>query len=249
MVDAVLRQAGVLRFHSGEELFDAAELFESQPLPRGREIGILTNSRGVATLAADACATRGLQVSEASEAQNPLVLGVGAGPDEYAASIRELLADAGIDALMVYYVDHQDGHPDAVLHAISAVSAEQSKPVVASVVRSDGGLPARNGSAVPNFLFPESCAAVLAHAAERRDWLSRPLGEAPHYPDLNGTAARALIASFLDHEPTGGWLSLADAEALLATHGIPAAASHRCRGLVGAVAAAQELGGPVANDG
>ncbi len=246
VVDAVFRQAGVLRFRSGEELFDAAELFESQPLPRGREIGILSNSAGVATLAADACSTRGLQLSEASEAQNPLVLGVGAGPDEYASSIRELLDDAGIDALMVYYVDRQDGHPDAVLHAISAASAGQSKPVVASVVRSDGGLPARNGSHVPNFLFPESCAAVLAHAADRRDWLSRPLGEAPHYPGLNGTAARELIASFLDHEPTGGWLSLADAEALLATHGIPAAASHRCRGLVGAIAAAQELGGPVA---
>jgi acyl-CoA synthetase (NDP forming) len=241
-----LHQAGVLRFRSGEELFDAAQLFERQPLPRGREIGIVSNSRGVATLAADACATRGLQVSEATEAQNPLVLGVGAGPDEYAASIRELLGDAGIDALMVYYVDRHDGRPEAVLQAISAVSAGQSKPVVASVVRSDGRLPARSGPDVPNFLFPESCAAVLARAAERREWLSRPLGEAPNYPDLNRTAARALIASFLDHEPAGGWLSLADAEALLATHGIRTAASHRCRGLVGAVAAAQELGGPVA---
>jgi acyl-CoA synthetase (NDP forming) len=246
VIDALLRQAGVLRFRSGEELLDAAELFERQPLPRGREIGIVSNSRGVATLAADACATRGLQVSEATEAQNPLVLGVGAGPDEYAASICELLGDAGIDALMVYYVDRHDGHPEAVLHAISAVSAGQSKPVVASVVRSDGRLPARSGSDVPNFLFPESCAAVFARAAERRDWLSRPLGEAPNYSDLKGTAARALIDSFLDHEPAGGWLSLADAEALLATHGIPTAASHRCRGLVGAVAAAQELGGPVA---
>jgi acyl-CoA synthetase (NDP forming)/GNAT superfamily N-acetyltransferase len=246
VVDALLRQAGVLRFRSGEELFDAAELFERQPLPRGREIGIVSNSRGVTTLAADACATRGLQVSAATEAQNPLVLGVGAGPGDYAASTRELLGDAGIDALMVYYVDRHGGDPDAVLHAISAVSAQQSKPVVASVVRSDGGLPARSGSDVPNFLFPESCAAVLARAVERRDWLSRPLGEAPSYPDLGGTAARALIGSFLDREPAGGWLSLADAEVLLSTHGIPTAASHRCRGLVGAVAAAQELGGPVA---
>ena len=178
----------------------------------------------MATLAADACATRGLEVSEASDAQNPLVLGVGAGPDEYAARIRELLGDAGIDALMVYYVDRHDGDPEAVLDAISAVSNGQSKPVVASVVRSDGRLPARSGSGVPNFLFPESCAAVLARAAERRAWLSRPLGERPHYPDVNGTAARELIASFLDHEPAGGWLSLADAEALLATHGIPVAA-------------------------
>ena len=71
-VDALLRQAGVLRFRGGEELFDTADFFERQRLPRGRRIGIVSNSAGVATLAADACATRGLQVSEVSEAQNPM---------------------------------------------------------------------------------------------------------------------------------------------------------------------------------
>ena len=122
---------------------------------------------------------------------------------------------------MVFYVDFYDGDPEAVLDAISAVSEGQPKPVVASVLRSDGQLPARTGAGVPNYLFPESCAAVLARAAERREWLSRPLGEPPHYRDLDGPAARTVIASFLDREPAGGWLSLAEAEALLATHGIP----------------------------
>ena len=246
VVDALLHQAGVLRFRGGEELFDAAEFFERQPLPRGRRIGIVSNSVGVATLAADACATRGLEVREAREPQNPLVVGISAGAEEYAASIRVLLGDAGIDALMVFYVDFYDGDPEAVLDAISTVSAGQPKPVVASVLRSDGQLPARTGLGVPNFLFPESCAAVLAGAAERREWLSRPLGEPPHYRDLDGPAARAVIASFLDREPAGGWLSLADAEALLATHGIPVAASHRCGDVECAVATAGEIGGPVA---
>ena len=61
------------------------------------------NSAGVATLAADACATRGLEVAEASDPQSPLTLGIGAGPDEDAASIRELLGDVGVDALIVRY--------------------------------------------------------------------------------------------------------------------------------------------------
>ena len=246
VVDALLQQAGVLRFRGGEELFNAAEFFERQPLPSGRRIGIVSNSAGVATLAADACATRGLQVREASNAQNPLVMGVGAGPDEYAASIRELLGDASIDALMAFYVDVYDGNPEAVLEAISAASERQPKPVVASVVRSDGRRRPRTDLGVPNFLFPESCAAVLARAAERREWLSRPLGERPHYHDLDGPAARALIASFLDREPAGGWLSLAEAEALLATHGIPVAASRCCRDVERAVAVAAEIGAPVA---
>jgi acyl-CoA synthetase (NDP forming)/RimJ/RimL family protein N-acetyltransferase len=246
VVDALLYQAGVLRFRGGEQLFDAAEFFVRQPLPSGRRIGIVSSSAGVATLAADACATRGLEVSAASDAQNPLVLGISAGPAEYAASIREFLGDARIDALMVFYVDFYDGDPEAVLDAISAVCGGQPKPVVASVLRSDGRLPASRGSSVPNYLFPESCAAVLSRAAERREWLSRPLGEPPHYRDLDGPAARAVILSFLDRDPAGGWLSLADAEALLATHGIPLAASHRCCDVERAVAVAAEIGSPVA---
>ena len=57
-VDALLQHGGVQRFRTGEELFNAAEFFDRQPLPSGCQIGIVTNSAGMATLAADACATR-----------------------------------------------------------------------------------------------------------------------------------------------------------------------------------------------
>ena len=244
-VDALFKHAGVLRFRGGDELFNAADFFERQPLPRGRRIGIVSNSAGPATLAADACATWGLQVNEMSEAENPRVVGIIAGADEYAASVRALLGDDGIDALMVIYVDVRGGEPEAVLDAVSAVSQGHPKPVAASVVCSDGRLPARSGLGPPNFLFPESCAAVLARAEERREWLSRPLGEPPHYLDLNPEAARAVITAVLDREH-GGWLSLEQAGALLATHGIPVAASHRCRNVESAVALAAEIGAPVA---
>ena len=246
VVDALFYQAGVLRFGAGEELFNAAEFFERQPLPNGRRIGILSNSAGVARLAADACATRELEVREATETQNPLVLGVSAGPAEYGVGVRRVLGEGAIDALIVCYVDVHEGDPEAVLDAISAVSDGQPKPVVASVVRSDGRRRPRTGSGVPNFLFPESCADVLARAAERREWLSRPLGEAPSYRDVDGPAARAVIASFLDREPAGGWLSLAEAEALLATHGITFYPSRRCSDIECAVAAAAEIGDRVA---
>ena len=245
-VDALLRQAGVLRFRGGEELFNAADFFERQPLPSGRRIGIVSNSAGPATLAADACATRGLEVGETGEAPNPLVLRISAGADEYAATVRALLGDGGIDALMVIYVGVPNADPEAVLDAVAKVSQGHPKPVAASVVRSDGQLPVRTGSGPPNFAFPESCADVLARAAERREWLSRPLGEPPQYLDLDTEAARAAVTSALEREPAGGWLSLDQAEALLATHGIPVAASHQCRNVEHAVAMAAEIGAPVA---
>ncbi|GAC1321962.1 MAG: bifunctional GNAT family N-acetyltransferase/acetate--CoA ligase family protein [Thermoleophilaceae bacterium] len=244
VVDALLHQAGVMRFRSGEELFNAAEFFEAQSLPRGRRVGILSNSAGIATLAIDACADGGLVVSRA-DAGNPLVLGMHAGPEEYGASARRLLADTGVDALIAYYVELSSGDAGGVLEAVSGASVDEAKPVVASVVSGDGRLPPSAPQTVPNYLFPEACVRVLARAAERRDWLSRPLGNRPRYDSVDGAAARELVAGCIERGG-GGWLAAAEAEALIASHGIPVISSTACPDLESAVAAASRVACPVA---
>jgi acetate---CoA ligase (ADP-forming) len=249
VVDALFRQAGVLRFRSGDELFNAAAFFESQPLPLGRRIAVLSNSAGVATLAADACATRRLALaSPAADINNPTVLGIRAGPEDYAAALASLLADQGVDAAMVYYVDLFGDGPEPVLDAVSGACAGQGKPVVASILGGDGKLPAGGGDSVPNFVFPEACAAVLGRAVERREWLSRPLGQRPRFDDLDSSAAGALISSALERDGAEGgrWLPLAQAEALLATHGIEIVSSQRCDQVDAALAAAAGLDAPIA---
>jgi acyl-CoA synthetase (NDP forming) len=243
MFEAVLQHAGVLRFASAQEMLEAAELFESQPLTRGPQIGILSNSPAVARLGANACTSRALSVRGP---ENPLVLGPGAGPREYGAGIRRLLADPSVDALMVCYVDHPGGSGRAIMEAAAAACHERSKPAVACIVGADGGRVSSSAGSVPNFVFPESCAAALARAAERRAWLSRPLGERPSYVDIDTAAARALIDAILKQPPAGGWLEPEDLEVLLTTHGIRPAGTHRCGDVGRALAAAKAIGGPVA---
>jgi len=46
-VEALFRQAGVLRARTLEELVDAASLLSGQPLPRGPRVGVLTNAGGL----------------------------------------------------------------------------------------------------------------------------------------------------------------------------------------------------------
>jgi acyl-CoA synthetase (NDP forming)/RimJ/RimL family protein N-acetyltransferase len=248
LVDALLDQAGVLRFRSGEDLFNAAEFFESQPLPNGRRIGIVSNSAGVATLAADACTARGLLAGvPEGEIDNPLVLGIQAGPAQYAEGVHALLADPGVDALMVHYVDLSGGEPLAVLETISAASVAQDKPVVASVITADGRLPAGAHSTVPNFLFPDACANVLDRAAERRSWLSRPLGQRPRYDDIDSTNARELMAPHLgESADLGHWLPTVEAESLIGTQGIQVVRSYHCQDADEAASVAAEIAGPVA---
>ena len=245
LVDALLLQAGVMRFHSGEELFDTAEFFETQPLPLGHRMGIVSNSRGVAALAVDACGSRGLAVGRS------LVIGSRAGPADYAASMRGLFTGQAIDAVMAYYVDVGGGDPLSVLAAISEAAAEQNKPVVASVLGSDGRRVERQGDSVPNFRFPETCAGVLARAVERREWLSRALGQRPEFDGIDAEAARARVAAWLEDHPAagtqedGGWLPTAESEALLATHQIPFVASESCPDVERAVSSATVLGGQI----
>ncbi|HEY7076754.1 MAG TPA: GNAT family N-acetyltransferase, partial [Solirubrobacteraceae bacterium] len=240
VVDALLREAGVLRFHSGDQLFQTAELFEHQPLPHGRRVGIVSNSAGLATLAGDACAGRELKVADTR------VLGIQARAADYEASARELLGDPTVDALLACYAELHGGEPRAVLEAITRAAAGAEKPVVASVVGADGHRPQSRLRDVPNFPFPESCAGVLARAARRREWLSRPLGQSPSFTDLDPDAARGLVAQRLEQDDGGGWLSGEDAEALVATHGVPALAAVHCAEAEAAIAAAAALGAPIA---
>ena len=62
VVDALFRQAGVIRTERLEEMFDVAALLAHQPLPRGRRVAILTNAGGPGILAADACEANGLEL-------------------------------------------------------------------------------------------------------------------------------------------------------------------------------------------
>ena len=58
------RQAGVVEVRSGAELLDAARAVDTQPLPRGDRVAIVTNSGGTGVELADLLADEGLVVPE-----------------------------------------------------------------------------------------------------------------------------------------------------------------------------------------
>ena len=62
LYDALFRQSGVIRAYSVEDLYEWAWAFSCLPLPKGRNIAILTHSGGPASSLADACNRWGLKV-------------------------------------------------------------------------------------------------------------------------------------------------------------------------------------------
>ncbi len=66
-MDALFRQAGVIRAASLEELVDVATLLSTQPAPRGRGVAVLTNAGGLGIMCADACEAAGLTLPPLAE--------------------------------------------------------------------------------------------------------------------------------------------------------------------------------------
>ena len=60
LIDTLLRQSGVIRTHTLEEMFDVAALLANQPVPQSNRVAIVTNAGGPGILAADACEANGL---------------------------------------------------------------------------------------------------------------------------------------------------------------------------------------------
>ena len=64
MLDALMRQTGVIRVDTTEELLDVSRVLASQPVPTGRRVAVVANAGGPAVVTADACAGGGLEVTE-----------------------------------------------------------------------------------------------------------------------------------------------------------------------------------------
>jgi acetyl coenzyme A synthetase (ADP forming)-like protein len=268
-VDALFRQAGVIRVDTLEQLLDTAQMLAHQPLPAGRRVAIVGNAGGPGILAADACAGAGLDVPELSDATqaalrafvasdasvgNPVDLVASATAEQYERALDVVLADTAIDALLVLFVPPLVTNADDVAGAIArAVERTPDKPVLAcflgragvpDALRGDG-----NRRTVPSYAFPEAAAHALGRAAELADWRARPTGQLRKYEDLDVDGARRLVADALretSDDPTGVWLDPVAAARLLDCFGVPLLVPHHVTDAAHAGQVADALGYPVA---
>ena len=112
---ALFEQAGIIAAANLGELLDTAALLASQPVPAGGRVGVVSNTRGAAVLAADACGDAGLQVAGlAADTQRALrdLLGrqalvagpvdttVLVGPGRFRQCLELVGADPGVDAVL-----------------------------------------------------------------------------------------------------------------------------------------------------
>jgi acetyl coenzyme A synthetase (ADP forming)-like protein len=262
-VDAIFRQAGVLRVRTLEELVDAASFFSSQPLPAGRRVGVMTNAGGLGILCADACEAAGLSLPNLSDETcaalaavlprdaslgNPVDLLGSATPATYAAVLPPLLADPNVDALIVLFVPPVIAGAEEVAEALQQTLAKlpTAKPVLAVVMSADGTPAAlrTSDSPVAAFPYPESAARALGLAADRAEWLRRPAGSIRSLDGIDASLARRIVDEGLAGS-SEAWLDANAARELLEAYGVPVVPQCFAADADEAVAAAREFGFPV----
>jgi len=152
--DDVLRQCGVVRAKSLNDLLQFARGLQVLPTPKGENIVIITGAGGSGVLLSDACVDNGLSLMKMpadldagfrkfippfGAAGNPVDITGGEPPTTYANTIRYALAEPRIHALILGYW-HTIITPPMVFAKLCAEVVQEArdkgidKPVVASLV-------------------------------------------------------------------------------------------------------------------
>ena len=255
-VDALLRQAGVLRAATLEEMFELARGFAAMPLPRGRRVAIVTNAGGPAIAGSDALAAEGLELApfgETTRAElrsflppeaavgNPVDMLPSGTPEHFRRAIATVLADDEIDAVMTITVTPIVVTPADIAAGMAVGAAGAAKPV-ASVFMTTSPL-WQEALAVPgvpsSFRYPETAARVLAGLVRQAERMRRGDGGVPAPPIPAAALARRAAAA------PGSYLPAASAFELLEQAGIPVAPWRVADGAADVAAAARAVGFPV----
>ncbi len=262
-VDALFRQAGVVRTDTLSELFDVASLLANQPLPHGRRVGIITNAGGPAILCADACEARDLEVpvlSDSSQAKlraflpagasvgNPVDMIASAPAQHYRQAIEIVGTDENIDSLIVIFtpplVTRAADVAESIVEAMQHV--DKSKPIL-SVFLSAHEAPKELRTAkvcIPSYSFPETAAIALARATRYRQWRDRRETYPTGFEDIRTDEAAAVVAAALARGE--GWLTPDEVAKICSCYGLPLIEQRVVETVEDAGVAADEFGGEIA---
>jgi len=266
-VNALFRQAGVIRVDTIEDLFDTASLLANQPIPAGRRVGIVTNAGGPGILAADALEANGLEIPELSEqlreeigsklpaeasTNNPVDLIASGGPEDFAHATGLLLHSGEVDAVMVIYVPTTAEGAGAVAEALRDCQREYDGNVtlLSVFMQAEGAGKSLAGSdgrrSIPTYTFPEAAAHALARAARHGEWRLRESGEEMKLSHDASSRLREVVDAALDRiGEEGGWLEPDEVDTCLEASGLRTPVTKVASTPDEALAAAGDIGGPV----
>ena len=266
--DAALRRCGTVRVRTYTQLFAAARLLATVKAPAGERLAIITNGGGPGVMAADSATENGVPLARLSKetialldqklpAQwsrgNPIDIIGDAPPQRFADATSAALADPGVDALLVLYSPVAVTPPEAAAQAVAGAARGGGKPVIAAWLGDISPNRTRSfleDQGLPNFYTPENAVEAFsflcAYRRNQAQLLEVPGALSGAVRELNPdlAAATAIRDTALAAKRT--ILTEHESKAVLAAFGLPVPRTIVAADCAAAVAAAGELGYPVA---
>jgi acetyltransferase len=263
VLDAAFERCGVLRVNTIDDLFNMAEILAKQPRPKGRKLTILTNAGGPGVLATDALTRDGGELAPLSDRVlndlnaclpphwshgNPIDILGDADPARYAASVAAAADNPDSDGLLVILTPQSMTDPTAIAQELTRY-ADSKKPLLASWM---GGEVVAEGEAILNqaniftFPYPDTATHVFNLMWRYSESLTG-LYETPRMlPE--GQVKRELVSQTIAAIRNSGRTLLTEFEAklVLAAYDIPTVETRIATSEDEAVAAADEIGYPIA---
>jgi len=257
--DAILRQAGIIRVESIEEMFNAAELLAYQPLPKSKRLAIVTNAGGPGVLATDAAVQDGLELASfagsttrklkasmpaAANIKNPVDVIGDARDDRYSSALEAVLTDENVDQVLVILTPQSMTNIEAIAHAVCRTASRygKDKAIACSFM---GGYDVANGVSIleahriPHYILPEQACQAFGLAARYRHWLSLPKTDVRTFEVDKEAVARII------EEAERGHLGEIRALKILEAYGFPVVEPVLVHSAAQASAAANRMGYPV----
>jgi acyl-CoA synthetase (NDP forming)/GNAT superfamily N-acetyltransferase len=251
-LDAMMRQSGVIRVETIEQLMDVAQIVAGQPLPAGPELAILSNSRALAKVVADSALANGLGVGSLVTDLD-LDAGMSLALPALRRSLQDTLASEHVHAVVAALLPARGISVEDIAAVLAECAAEAGKPVVAAFtgildpsVYVEGMV--GEGPAIPCFSNAGAAVAALAAVVRYAEWVARDQGHFVEPVGCDPDAARASLEVLLAgvHGEQLKQLDQGEAAKLLGYYGIRVLPSLGFDTPEQAVAAADSLGWPVA---
>lgn len=180
VLDAALKQAGVIRCNETEEFFDLTRAFSWETAPKGNKVAIISNAGGPAVITSDAVSSSGLELAQFDEEikkklgevlprtagiANPVDVLGDALSKRYQEAIDIVLSSGQVDAAIVILTPQVMTEIDQTAQIISEAAKKYGQPILCSFMGSgliENGEQILNKAKVPSFRFPERAVKCLS---------------------------------------------------------------------------------------
>jgi acetyltransferase len=265
--DAAFKRAGVVRVNEIADLFNAAEVLGTQPLPKGPRLAIITNAGGPGVMATDALIAQGGKLAKISQKTldslnavlppfwshgNPIDVLGDARSERYKAAVESCLNDENIDGILIVFTQQAVSESvEIAKNIVELVRAKsyQNKTILTSFMGYGAVQEANtilNANNIPTYSTPEQAIRTYMYMYNYQANIDL-LYETPEELPVDASPPKRPIMAILRNAAFEGREVLTEDEAkkILKYYNFPVVKTSVANNVDEAVAFAQEIGFPV----